>query len=172
LVVSSWLCILKLTYVLVVGWQLFIIVTYFSPTHTHTHTHTNQQQQQQQHRVPPDFFLKFLNFLNLEEDREREGEREMKCVSAIEMWKGSSSSSSVERRISLGSEHLDAVLNGGVRTRGITEITGRAGSGKTQICLQLCAQVGVLCFITHTQCVYFGMFIRFYILKTTSGTTP
>ena len=96
----------------------------------------------------------------------------MKCVSAIEMWKGSSSSSSVERRISLGSEHLDAVLNGGVRTRGITEITGRAGSGKTQICLQLCAQVGVLCFITHTQCVYFGMFIRFYILKTTSGTTP
>ena len=46
-----------------------------------------------------------------------------------------------ENRISFGDEHIDAILNGGLRTRGITEITGTAGSGKTQICLQLCAQV-------------------------------
>ena len=48
---------------------------------------------------------------------------------------------SKEKRISFGSEHIDTIVNGGLRTGGITEITGSAGSGKTQICLQLCAQV-------------------------------
>ena len=45
--------------------------------------------------------------------------------------------------ISTGCHHLDRFLGGGVPVRGITEVTGESGSGKTHIALQLslCAQL-------------------------------
>jgi RecA/RadA recombinase len=42
--------------------------------------------------------------------------------------------------LSLGCDHLDDLLRGGLR-KGITELAGEAGAGKTQICLQLLLQV-------------------------------
>eukprot|EP00968_Pinguiococcus_pyrenoidosus_P006660 scaffold442_cov268-Pinguiococcus_pyrenoidosus.AAC.68 len=47
-----------------------------------------------------------------------------------------------KRRLSFGCgcEALDALLGGGLSPEGITEISGRAGCGKTQICLQLLVQ--------------------------------
>lgn len=45
--------------------------------------------------------------------------------------------------ITTGCQNLDALLGGGVAVRGITEVTGQSGSGKTQFTLQLslCAQL-------------------------------
>ncbi|KAK8789186.1 hypothetical protein V5799_021042 [Amblyomma americanum] len=40
------------------------------------------------------------------------------------------------RRLSLGCPVLDAYLDGGPSTRGIIELCGESGSGKTQLCLQ------------------------------------
>jgi DNA-repair protein XRCC3 len=42
--------------------------------------------------------------------------------------------------LSLGCDYLDEILRGGLR-KGITELAGEAGAGKTQICLQLLLQV-------------------------------
>lgn len=44
-----------------------------------------------------------------------------------------------QKRISFGCQVLDK-LTGGISSYGITEISGIAGSGKTQICLTLCLQ--------------------------------
>ncbi|XP_073986153.1 X-ray repair cross complementing protein spindle B [Rhodnius prolixus] len=41
------------------------------------------------------------------------------------------------RKITLGCSYLDDILAGGVPVRGITELSGESGVGKTQICLQL-----------------------------------
>mmetsp|Transcript_10741 Transcript_10741/g.13949 ORF Transcript_10741/g.13949 Transcript_10741/m.13949 type:complete len:330 (+) Transcript_10741:126-1115(+) len=47
----------------------------------------------------------------------------------------------VKSKISFGCERLDSCFGGGVPVHGITEIAGQAGSGKTQLCLQLALQV-------------------------------
>ncbi|XP_065339490.1 DNA repair protein RAD51 homolog 3-like [Cloeon dipterum] len=39
----------------------------------------------------------------------------------------------------IGSEKLRTIMDGGFRTKSITEICGLPGSGKTQFCMQLCA---------------------------------
>ncbi len=44
-------------------------------------------------------------------------------------------------RITTGSKNLDKLLGGGVETQIITEFYGEFGSGKTQICHQLCVNV-------------------------------
>ena len=44
------------------------------------------------------------------------------------------------RKLSIGCEHLDACLDGGIDTVGLTEIAGEAGTGKTQFALQLMLQ--------------------------------
>lgn len=44
-------------------------------------------------------------------------------------------------RITTGSSNLDRLLGGGVETQIITEFYGEYGSGKTQICHQLCVNV-------------------------------
>lgn len=44
-------------------------------------------------------------------------------------------------RISFGCKSLDEITNGGVLTRGITEIFGESGAGKTQLLLQLSLSV-------------------------------
>lgn len=44
-------------------------------------------------------------------------------------------------RISFGCESLDKITGGGIMTRGITEIFGESGVGKTQILLQLSLSV-------------------------------
>ncbi|MEM4577160.1 MAG: DNA repair and recombination protein RadA [Candidatus Nezhaarchaeales archaeon] len=44
-------------------------------------------------------------------------------------------------RITTGSRNLDRLLGGGVETQIITEFYGEFGSGKTQICHQLCVNV-------------------------------
>ncbi|XP_046673247.1 DNA repair protein XRCC3 [Homalodisca vitripennis] len=44
-------------------------------------------------------------------------------------------------RLSTGCSQLDSFLQGGVLTRGITELSGQSGCGKTQLCLQLALTV-------------------------------
>lgn len=44
-------------------------------------------------------------------------------------------------RLSFGDPIIDNCLDGGILPRAITEIAGEAGSGKTQLCLQLSLQV-------------------------------
>lgn len=44
-------------------------------------------------------------------------------------------------RITTGSKNLDKLLGGGIETQIITEFYGEFGSGKTQICHQLCVNV-------------------------------
>ncbi|MHC1601530.1 MAG: DNA repair and recombination protein RadA [Candidatus Nezhaarchaeales archaeon] len=44
-------------------------------------------------------------------------------------------------RITTGSKNLDKLLGGGIETQIITEFYGEYGSGKTQICHQLCVNV-------------------------------
>eukprot|EP00904_Undaria_pinnatifida_P013906 jgi/Undpi1/9646/HiC_scaffold_27.g12102.m1 len=43
-------------------------------------------------------------------------------------------------KLSFGCPNLDAAFHGGVSVHGITEIAGEAGTGKTQLCLQLLLQ--------------------------------
>lgn len=45
------------------------------------------------------------------------------------------------RRLTTGSSQLDNLLGGGVETQSLTEFYGAFGSGKTQICHQLCVNV-------------------------------
>lgn len=45
------------------------------------------------------------------------------------------------RRLTLGCRVLDSILNGGIAARGITELAGQSGCGKTQLCLQLAITV-------------------------------
>nr|CAD7424350.1 unnamed protein product [Timema monikensis] len=45
------------------------------------------------------------------------------------------------RLLSVGCPKLDEFLGGGVAMRGITELAGESGSGKTQLCLQMCLTV-------------------------------
>ncbi|MEM2926777.1 MAG: DNA repair and recombination protein RadA [Candidatus Bathyarchaeia archaeon] len=47
------------------------------------------------------------------------------------------------QRITTGSKALDDILGGGVETRNITEFFGESGAGKSQICHQLCVNVGL-----------------------------
>lgn len=44
-------------------------------------------------------------------------------------------------RLSSGSKSMDRILNGGLETQTITEFYGEYGSGKSQICHQLCVNV-------------------------------
>jgi DNA repair protein RadA len=44
-------------------------------------------------------------------------------------------------RLTTGSKALDSILNGGLETQTITEFYGEYGSGKSQICHQLCVNV-------------------------------
>jgi DNA repair protein RadA len=46
-----------------------------------------------------------------------------------------------KKAISTGSEHLDELLDGGIFTGEITEISGEFASGKTQLCFQLAINV-------------------------------
>jgi len=46
-----------------------------------------------------------------------------------------------ERFLTTGCSKLDAKLRGGIPCRGITQIYGAAGTGKTQLALQLCLTV-------------------------------
>lgn len=46
-----------------------------------------------------------------------------------------------ERFLTIGCSKLDAKLGGGIPCRGITQIYGAAGTGKTQLALQLCLTV-------------------------------
>jgi DNA-repair protein XRCC3 len=41
------------------------------------------------------------------------------------------------KHITFGCSNLDSITNGGLPIRGITEVAGEAGSGKSQICMQL-----------------------------------
>jgi DNA repair protein RadA len=44
-------------------------------------------------------------------------------------------------RLTTGSKVLDELLGGGLETQTITEFYGQYGSGKSQVCLQLCVNV-------------------------------
>lgn len=64
-----------------------------------------------------------------------------------------------EKYLTIGCSKFDALLQGGISTRGITQIYGAAGTGKTQLALQLCLTVqlpeeegGFLAGIIQTQC--------------------
>ena len=54
------------------------------------------------------------------------------------------------------SAHIDDALGGGLAVGHVTELTGQAGSGKTQLCFQLCANVQLPKAIggLEGQCVY------------------
>lgn len=41
------------------------------------------------------------------------------------------------RRLKIGCPLMDNILNGGLICKGVSEISGESGTGKTQICLQL-----------------------------------
>src|SRR5690606_12201733 len=59
-------------------------------------------------------------------------------ISSFELFQKRQKTGSI---LSTGCVKLDKLLNGGFRTNQITEISGEAGSAKTQLCLQLCVQV-------------------------------
>ncbi|XP_014487292.1 PREDICTED: DNA repair protein XRCC3-like [Dinoponera quadriceps] len=46
-----------------------------------------------------------------------------------------------ERFLTTGCSNLDAILKGGIPCRGVTQFYGAAGTGKTQLALQLCLTV-------------------------------
>lgn len=55
--------------------------------------------------------------------------------------------------IQTGSQSLDALLGGGVRTGMVTDVYGESGSGKSQLCFSLCAsctRVGFRAFFVDT----------------------
>lgn len=62
-------------------------------------------------------------------------------------------------RLSVGDTVIDGSLRGGLAA-GITELVGEAGSGKTQLCLQWCLQVGP-----------FGVHMRAYLTTLLPGAT-
>lgn len=64
-----------------------------------------------------------------------------KLVPVNELFKPKFDKNFQWRRISFGCESLDKITNGGVLTRGITEIFGESGAGKTQLLLQLSLSV-------------------------------
>lgn len=46
-----------------------------------------------------------------------------------------------EKFLTTGCPKLDAIMEGGIPCRGITQIYGAAGTGKTQLALQLCLTI-------------------------------
>ena len=63
------------------------------------------------------------------------------CVTALEVYQGTCDKSLQVATVSTGCGVLDEFLNGGILTRGITEIAGESAAGKTQLCMQLCLSV-------------------------------
>ncbi|XP_045117064.1 DNA repair protein XRCC3-like isoform X3 [Portunus trituberculatus] len=61
----------------------------------------------------------------------------------ISAWDMSQTGERDLKHITSGCQNLDSFLGGGLPVRGITEVTGQSGSGKTQVALQLslCAQL-------------------------------
>lgn len=57
------------------------------------------------------------------------------------MIESASTKSMASVRIPIGCETLDSVLNGGIEAGSITEFYGEAGTGKTNICLQLARNI-------------------------------
>ena len=53
------------------------------------------------------------------------------------------------RRLSMGSKPVDDLFVGGLPLRGIIEVTGEAGAGKSQFCLQACLQTIVRVYILN-----------------------
>ena len=61
-------------------------------------------------------------------------------ATVLSIWSGSRQDLIVER-LTTGCSTIDEALGGGILSRGVTEIAGESGAGKTQICLQLCLTV-------------------------------
>lgn len=57
------------------------------------------------------------------------------------LYAASSLAEQQSERLSFGCPVLDRFLAGGLLPTGLTELAGEAGSGKTQICMQLMMQV-------------------------------
>ena len=58
----------------------------------------------------------------------------------LDIWMGHREDLAM-RRLTTGCSSIDQVLAGGILSRGVTEIAGESGAGKTQFCLQLCLTV-------------------------------
>jgi DNA repair protein RadA len=59
-------------------------------------------------------------------------------IGCVRRGRGVVGSGARRRRISTGSSALDILLGGGVSSGRVTEFYGESGSGKTQLCFQLC----------------------------------
>ncbi|XP_071789237.1 DNA repair protein XRCC3-like [Asterias amurensis] len=62
-------------------------------------------------------------------------------ATALAVYQGTCDKSLQVATVSTGCAVLDEFLNGGILTRGITEIAGESAAGKTQLCMQLCLSV-------------------------------
>jgi DNA-repair protein XRCC3 len=58
----------------------------------------------------------------------------------LDIWMGHREDLVIQR-LTTGCSSIDQVLEGGLLSRGVTEIAGESGAGKTQLCLQLCLTV-------------------------------
>ncbi|KAJ8411684.1 hypothetical protein AAFF_G00153220 [Aldrovandia affinis] len=67
--------------------------------------------------------------------------RKTSPMTALQLYRGEYPTVEPGHRLSLGCPVLDSLLRGGVLLRGITELAGESGVGKTQIGLQLCLSV-------------------------------
>lgn len=58
--------------------------------------------------------------------------------SAVQLHRGECPRLEPGLRLGVGCVLLDDLLRGGLPVRGITELSGQSGAGKTQLALQLC----------------------------------
>ncbi|XP_076464166.1 DNA repair protein XRCC3-like [Babylonia areolata] len=63
------------------------------------------------------------------------------AVTCLQLWQAEDDRQACRHRLSTGCALLDRALRGGLLLRGLTEVTGESGTGKTQLCLQLCLTV-------------------------------